>query len=170
MICRSNMTVKKCNSATFQSFEVAEQTVSSIASSRARLSVIYRSPYSPAHAVTTNTFLTEFANYLESFVLCTEPILICGDFNIHVDDSTDIHALALNDLLNSMALQQHVVTPTQIHSHTLDLMITRATDNLIPEVPLSDCYLSDHVTVLCKLQLEKAKPTTQPVKKVNKKS
>jgi len=105
--------------------------------------------------------LTEFANYLESFVLCTEPILICGDFNIHVDDSTDTHALALIDLLNSMALQQHVVTPTQIHGHTLDLMITRATDNIIPEVPISDCYLSDHVTVLCKLKLDKTKPTTQ---------
>jgi len=87
--------------------------------------------------------------------------LICGDFNIHVDDSTDTDALALINLPNLMALQQHVVTPTQIHGHTLDLMITRATDNIIPKVLISECYLSDHVTVICKLKLDKAKPTTQ---------
>ena len=29
--------------------------------------------------------MTEFAAYLESVVLCAETLLICGDFNIHVD-------------------------------------------------------------------------------------
>ena len=32
-----------------------------------------------------SSFISEFSQYLESFVLCTEPILLCGDFNIQVD-------------------------------------------------------------------------------------
>ena len=36
-----------------------------------------------------NTFIAEFAEYLESFVVCTEPVLICGEFNIHVDNQAN---------------------------------------------------------------------------------
>ena len=36
---------------------------------RARLSIIYRRPYSAQHPVTPNTFMEEFASYLESIIL-----------------------------------------------------------------------------------------------------
>ena len=46
-------------------------------------------------------------------------------FNIHIDDESDPYSSALTDLLQSMALKQHVCIPTQHHGHTLDLIITR---------------------------------------------
>ena len=51
-----------------------------------RLVIIYRPPYSANHPFTVNRFLNDFATYLESIVLSPEPVLITGDFNIHVDD------------------------------------------------------------------------------------
>ena len=41
--------------------------------------------YSCNHPVTSNVFFDEFSSYLESIVMSSEPLLIAGDFNIHVD-------------------------------------------------------------------------------------
>lgn len=126
-----------------------------------RLAVIYRPPYSSIHPVTPATFFTEFADYLESFVMCTEPIIICGDFNFHVDDPEDTNASTLMDLLNSMDLVQHVGSSTQVSGHTLDLVITRKMDTIIRSQPVADCFLSDHATVICDLNLSKAPITSK---------
>ena len=50
--------------------------------------------------------------------------MIVGDFNIHVDDSTDIQAGKLHDIIASHSLHQHVTSPTHTQGHTLDLVIT----------------------------------------------
>ena len=54
---------------------------------------MYRPPYSTKHKVTVNVFLREFSDYLESFVLSKEHILIAGGFNIHVDDIKNVDAV-----------------------------------------------------------------------------
>ena len=147
----------------YESFDASDLILTSSQTSRLRLSIIYRPPYSCAHPVCTGTFITEFWNYLESFVLCMEPVVICGDFNIHIDDESDPYSTALTDLLQSMALKQHVCIPTQHHGHTLDLIITRDSDNLITDLPVTDTFLSDHATVLCNLSILKGKPITRDV-------
>ena len=156
LVYRSEFTVKKISYCERSSFEMSEWTLKGEQSSRMRLSVIYRPPYSAKHPVTTGVFISEFAEYLESFVLCTEPVLICGDFNIHVDNPADPDGEAFCDLLASMGLKQHVDTPTQIHGHTLDLIITRTTDSIVVDRPMADSFLSDHATVTCHLKMAKA--------------
>ena len=71
------------------------------------------------------SFFTEFSDYLENVVLCKEQLVVVGDFNIHVDVPNDSDSSKFLDLLESFSLQQHVVGPTHIHGHTLDLVITR---------------------------------------------
>ena len=88
-------------------------------------------------------------------VLTPEPLLITGDINIHVDVPDDPDAIKFLDLLDSLGLAQHVKTPTHLCGHTLDLMITREINSLIGTTPISDCYFSDHCTVLCDLTLRK---------------
>ena len=41
-------------------------------------------PYSSKDPVTTALFSEEFTTYLESFIMSPEPLLITGDFNIHI--------------------------------------------------------------------------------------
>ena len=82
--------------------------------------------------------------------MSNEPLVLLGDFNIHVDVPTDMDAIQFRDLLDSMGLQQHVERPTHIHGHTLDLLITRQSD-VIAKEPEIERYFSDHAVVLCDL-------------------
>ena len=66
-----------------------------------------------------------------------------------MDVEDDPDARAFLDLLASMGLKQHVNVPTPVSGHTLDLIIMREHDLVIYCVPLADCYLSDHASVLC---------------------
>lgn len=50
-------------------------------------------PYSDVHRLPISTFFSEFADYLESKVLCQEQLLVSGDFNIRVDDVVDTDAI-----------------------------------------------------------------------------
>ena len=87
--------------------------------------------------------------------MTTEPLLVAGDFNIHVDIPDNSDSVNFIDLLDSMGLVQHVKSPTHQHGHTLDLLITREHDSLVQDLPKSDCFLSDHCTVMCDLNLSK---------------
>ena len=136
------------------SFEFAEYLVSS-GTSKFRLIVVYRPPYSQVHRVSVSTFLEEFAGYVESIILTPEPLLITGDLSIHVDVQDDSDAIKFLDLLDSLGLAQHVRTSTLELGHLLDLIITRETSILVGNMPISDCYLSDHCTVLCDLTIRK---------------
>ncbi|CAH3196247.1 unnamed protein product [Porites evermanni] len=63
--------------------------------------------------------------YLESFGLCTEPILLCSDFNIQVDVQDNPNVESFLDLIDFLGLVQHVHFVTHVQGHTLDLVITR---------------------------------------------
>ena len=93
--------------------------------------------------------MNEFADYRESVVLCAEPLLICGDFNIHVNVYDDPNCVAFTDLLDPMGQSL-----TQLHGHTLDLVITRKSDSIVAGTPFCDNFLSDHCTVLCNLNIQ----------------
>ncbi|KAL9957977.1 hypothetical protein ACROYT_G034937 [Oculina patagonica] len=97
------------------------------------------------------TFFTEFSDYLETIVLCKEQLVVVGDFNIHVDVPDDSDSTKFLDLLESFSLQQHVMGSTHIHGHTLDLVITRQSDQILRSTPRIDRYFSDHASVLCHL-------------------
>ena len=58
-------------------------------------------------------------------------LLLTGDFNFRVDDRTDSLASRFLDLLDSYNLIQPVSNPTHKDKHTLDLMITRAWEDII---------------------------------------
>ena len=106
-------------------------------------------------------FLDEF--YLESVVLSPEPLLITGDFNIHVNVPNDSDAARALELLTSMGLEQHVDKPTYISGHTLDLISTRCSDSLLSAKLMNDYLFSDHITVLCDLELGKPPPKVKQV-------
>ena len=52
------------------------------------------------------------------------PIVVCGDFNMHVDQLVDTHAVRLDLLLQSFELVQRVKESTHPAGHTVDLVIT----------------------------------------------
>ena len=91
---QKNLNVQNVASKEHRSFGYLEFIVSS-GTFKVRVVVVYRPPYSPAQPVTTSTFSTDFAEYLETLILSSEPLVITGDFNVHVHDSNDPDATKL---------------------------------------------------------------------------
>ena len=87
----------------------------------------------------------EFSTYLETILLSKEHLVIAGDFNIHVDAPRDPDSLKLQDLLQSVGLQQHITEPTHTQGHILDLVITRSSDNILKLIALS---LTTHLFIV----------------------
>lgn len=96
---------------------------------------------SPNHPVTTGVFFEEFSDYLESIILSSEPLLVTGDFSIHVDVVGDRDRVKFLELFKTMGLQQHVIRPTHESGHTLDLIITWQRENLVKTTPVSDYHI-----------------------------
>ena len=126
------------------SFEFSEWTVQLASSYDLRLVVVYR-PQSDSdnHRIPMTTCFNDFSDHLETIILCKEPLVIVGDFNIHVDVLSNSDSTKFRDLLESFCLQQHVVGPTHIHGHTLDLIITHESDQIVRSTPRVDCFFSD---------------------------
>jgi len=87
--------------------------------------------------------------------MSSEPLLILGDFNIHMDLPDDTDCRNMSDLLVSMGLKQHVLQPTHELGHTLDLIITRISDNIIAGRPYTGELFSDHFPVFSQLKPER---------------
>ena len=155
LILKESINVEKVSVAGKGSFEASEWLVNPAATTRLRVVIVYRPPYSVKHPVSTSTFITEFSDYLESLVMSSEPLLILGDFNIHMDLPDDTDCRNMSDLLVSMGLKQHVLQPTHELGHTLDLIITRISDNIIAGRPYTGELFSDHFPVFCQLKPER---------------
>ena len=154
MVYQNSLTVKKIDASEKTSFEFSEWTVQS-ASHNLRFIVIYQPLYSDEHRATTMGLFAEFADYVDTILLSREELLILGDFNIHVDVAGDSDANKLSHFFESVGLQQHVEQYTHVQGHTLDLVISRRSDNIIENSPRVDRFLSDHGTVSFRLKSTK---------------
>ena len=111
---------------------------------------IYRPP-GPAAG-----FLKDFSDFLSS-IIKLESVLILGDFNLHIDDSSSCSAMELLTLTEAFNFEQHVSEPTHQKGHILDLVFTLGLDIL--NVSVHDVHLSDHCLVLFDLHFS---PESKP--------
>ena len=140
------------NSSTFESF-CCDLTFKGT-STPVKLVVVYRPRYSKKNRSTVNMFLDEFASHLTTLISSQCKILIVGDFNFHFDVADDPDTVKLQDLLETCNMIQFIKEPTHISGHTLDLVVTRSSDDLIHSVEVGT-FFSDHNAVHCKLKLMK---------------
>ena len=82
-------------------------------------------------------------------------LVIAGDFNIHIDISSDHLSKKFLDSLASLSLQQHVHRPNHHANHTLDLVISRNDASILSELRVSDSAISDHWPILFNISLVK---------------
>ena len=96
-----------------------------------RLCIVYHPP--------GTAFLDDFSQFLSQLVTKPGHLIIAGDFNEHVENSTDRKALDFLNMLSSFGLSQHVSESTHKSNHILDLFITSATDSIIEHCRPLDC-------------------------------
>ena len=137
---------------TFEAMVVEVEVNSQIVS----ILIVYRPPPSSANDLSTSLFMNEFSSLLESYIIKTGSFLIAGDFNYHVDDTSDAVAANVLGLLESFDLQQHVHSYTHRAGHTLDLVISRSAESILNVTSVDDSsMISDHYTVCADLQFVK---------------
>ena len=82
--------------------------------------------------------------------------LIClGDFNVHINDQSDVGAQSFSDSMYAMGLDQHVDVPTHKHGNTLDLIITESVSSFGICKTAYCNYISDHKMVYVILTVDK---------------
>ena len=123
-----------------------------------RLVIVYRPQRKKDGRATAPLFFQEFSILLER--LMTEPncLVIAGDFNFHLDDHNDPNASMFLDMIVSANLKQLVHFPTHVKGHTLDLILTRASDDIISQISCTSYLPSDHAAITCKLTISKPEP------------
>ena len=154
VLCRSSLGLQKISGGQKRSFEHSEYSVQ-LDNRKCHLHAIYRPPYSEGHPVNIGVFFEEFADYLESVVVSVNPIIISGDFNIHIDVPDDPGTVKFLSILECMGLKNHVLIPTHESGHVLDLFITRKDCDFSLGLPVAEYYISDHSFVLCDLSVSK---------------
>ena len=93
----------------------------------------------------STSFISEFSELLSVIHTTYNRILITGDFNLHVDNTSDPVSREFLNLLNCLDFKQHVAQPTHSRGHTLDLVITFGLSVDVSSVV--DLAVSDHYCV-----------------------
>ena len=91
-------------------------------------------------------FMSVFGELLESFVIFNEDFVIAGDVNVHVE-SDECASKKFKDLLDLFDLEQHVVGPTHIMGHTIDVIITPNKTNYVTGIEVRQIDLSHHFLI-----------------------
>ena len=138
--------VKEFSNEASNTFEYQESTVR-MKRYNLDIIIVYRPPPNSKNKYTVKQFFQDFSTLLERKIVSPNKLLIVGDFNFHIDNNRDIIATQFLDLLTTFDLKQHVHVSTNKSGHTLDLMITRSTDNLVQDVQVNDTGISDHFWV-----------------------
>ena len=149
ILYRDIMTVKCNSSGELSSFEFSDWSLCS-KDIRLRIIFIHIPPFSKNHSIPVTTILEQLS-YLEPIIICNEPLIISGDFNIHVDIPSE--SLQFSELFQSMSLIQHVNVSTHEKGHTLDFVTTSSSDNII---------FSDHFSLSCSPSLDKPSTACLP--------
>ena len=153
VLCKASIKVKKAKRFKANTFESMNALITSGTKS-VRLVVVYRPPSKKDQNATA--FLAEFGALLETLALDSANLIIVGDFNIHMDDPTSRTGTAnMFDLLAEKNLTQRVYGSTHRGGHTLDLILTRATESTASNVRCSDPGISDHKAIVCSLHVGK---------------
>ena len=147
---------RSLDSPTFSSFENICIAIGS-ATQLLGLTCNYRPPFS-----CSDSFLDQFLKLLEYLSSVSPSFLICGDFNIHVDTSSNDN-IKFHYCLESCNITQNFQTATHLHGHILDLVLTFTDASVISNVRVAE-FISDHALVLA--QLDSVNPPSHKEKVV----
>ena len=111
------------------------------------INLCYRLPPSNYNNMTHHSFLSEFYDMTDNQLYSVGQLIILGDYNYHLDSINNSLATQFKSLLESSDLSQHVVGHTHKHGHTLDLVITRSSEQFISEIRTYKLTVSDHYFV-----------------------
>ena len=155
LLFKSGYKFAKMPSTRFKTFEVLDVKTTHCARPL-RVIIIYRSPTSA-----TKSFLDELALYISDLAVVREDILMAGDFNLHFHLPNACGVQYLKQILADNNMHQHVTQPTHRSGNMLDLVITRASSNIVTTTDVCKSSISDHYSVIFPLHVTKPRSSSQ---------
>ena len=146
VIFKDSYSVTRCESFEFKSFEHMVIRFE-LLHGYLLFALVYRPPPSANNTQSNTTFVTEFDELLQHlFLTLNSPVVLLGDFNVHMDVVDNPLTRKISDLLETVDAIQFVSDSTHDANHILDLVIARKDD--IAELSVIDPILSDHRAVI----------------------
>ena len=119
-------------------------------------------PPTKKNKILKSSFIDELGDLLETTSTLSGKLVLLGDFNVHLDKISEPEAIQLRSLLDSFGMEQHVDGPTHIRGHTLGLVISRATDNLVQSCEVGS-FVSDHNAINIALKSDRSHPIKKQI-------
>lgn len=126
--------IRKCTLDRQESYEVL-QVECEVNGNRITLIILYRPPYS-----SMSSFIEELKTYLDSIDMVGANVIICGDFNVWMDDLSARYVSDFVDMIDSFNLANMVDEPTTIGGHMIDLVLVDKANNLVQDVQVEDIF------------------------------
>ena len=135
-IKKSFTKVQLMKTINFNSFEYMDVKITSF-SKNFRIITIYRPPNK-----SKNEFIEELSDLVES-VEDIRNIVLCGDFNLHIDNQNDTYVKRFIDILENNDLINKVNSPTSIGGHIIDLVIHNKRGGITSNIEIEpECLIS----------------------------
>ena len=113
---------------------------------------IYHPPYSVGQNITNAMFLDDLTEFLTNWMAYYRNVLICGDFNMHIDNPLGMEAQTFMDTMEALGLQQYVSFQTHQAGNTLDLIFAEATSQFSIRT-FKGRFISDHRAIVAELSI-----------------
>ena len=110
----------------------------------------------------TPNFFAELTTFLEALATYRCPVVLLGDFNVHLEKIGNADADELKNLLASFDMCQHVQDTTHTARGCLDLVITQS-EVKVTDTMVSNIGFSDHCLVTCQLLVNLSEVDPIPV-------
>ena len=129
IIYRDNIMVTEITQKKQRSFEVTywKTTVANIT---LNILGIYHPPYSVGQNTTNTVFLDDLTEFLMDWMTSHRNVIICGDFDLHINNTSDREAQSFMDTMEALGLKQHVTFQTHHAGNILDLIFTETISQL----------------------------------------
>lgn len=126
--------IRKCVIDKPESYEVL-QVQCEVNGNRITLIVIYRPP-----KLSMCNFIYELKTYLDTIDMVSSNVIICGDFNVWMDDLNARYVADFVDMVDSFNLVNVVNEPTSIGGHTIDLILVDKGNNFLQDVQVENIF------------------------------
>ena len=152
LIHRTSIKLKKEKMMKFNQFEVLMCSLN-LNNTVISMFIIYRPPPTQQNRLSAAGFLDQFNEFISKYIITKSEIIITGDINIHLDVSADSHTRRFTEILESCDLHQYINVTTHYKRHTLDILVSKDTRELICDVDVVDIGLCDNDGNLVKKSL-----------------
>ena len=154
---KRNLKVKRGQHSITKELEYAKWRVT-LANSFLNVLGVYRLPDGSIPQI-----LDIFTELLVNILTCNTNLVVLGDFNIHVNDTSNPNVNIFLDTILALGLKQHVEGPTHKSGNCLDLIFTEELSRAKAVGCSKDMFVSDHSSISCILDIPKENCTREEI-------